>query len=87
MFKYILDIETVEILELVHSLNESLPNYHLFNALNHCSTPLGKKLLRKSLHEPSCSLNQISQIHNCIEELIDDQTLMMVLTVSDFILL
>lgn len=44
----------------------------LYDVMNHCVTSIGKRTLRARILEPMCDIPSINEIHDCIEELSQD---------------
>ncbi|KAK0080676.1 hypothetical protein PV326_008033 [Microctonus aethiopoides] len=69
-----IDIESAQSLELV-TTNGGQSNYSLLGALDRCSTPMGRRLLRASILQPPCDIEIIKRRQMCIEELISNRSL------------
>lgn len=68
VYRFDLDSETANRLELVGSLNQT-GGPSLLSALNFCQTPAGSRLLRSNLLEPLTDLNAINIRLDAVEEL------------------
>ncbi|XP_044003959.1 mutS protein homolog 4-like [Aphidius gifuensis] len=73
-----IDIESAKSLELVNC-NGANKKYSLFSSLDRCSTPMGRRLLRASILQPSCNINVIQTRQACIEELLSNRSLHLIL--------
>ena len=67
-----LDYSTRINLELIKSLANSTTYGSLFWILNKTSTPMGARLLKSRILEPSASLSEITHRLNCLDILIDN---------------
>lgn len=63
-----MDAATRKNLEIDTNLNGNESNT-LFSVINHCSTAMGSRLLRRWLNQPLADKQQITQRHDCLEEL------------------
>ena len=53
----IIDYLSVRNLELVQNLQNPKSTQCLYGILDHCHTPMGKRLLRASILQPSCGIS------------------------------
>ncbi|NP_001153243.1 mutS homolog 4 [Nasonia vitripennis] len=72
----VIHLEAVQSLEILCSLNKALPKFSLFDVMNKCVTPLGKKFLRANLLQPLYNIQKIEDRLMCVTELIADHTLL-----------
>lgn len=74
---FILDLETARKLELVVSQNAGnlCPENTLYGVLNKCCTLSGQRRLRSLVLQPSIDEEQINKRLDCVEELVNNQTL------------
>jgi len=77
MLHIFLDIESAKRLELVSSakVDSSAKHYSLLGTLNHTHTIGGYRLLRATLLQPPCVLEDINTRLECVEELVNNPTL------------
>lgn len=69
------DIDTAYKLELLSQVDASTVKGKypsLYDVMNHCVTSLGKRTLRARILEPMCDISSINELHDCIEELGQD---------------
>lgn len=71
-----IDYETAKNMELVASLMGKNCRLHLFKKVNYTNSPMGHRLLRQQLLQPSTDLNTIKLRQECINALILDQVSM-----------
>lgn len=71
-----LDHVTAEHLELLQNNRHPLSNHSLLGILNDCKTPVGQRLLRMSLLQPSCNLGIINSRLDSIEELMENSEML-----------
>nr|NP_001358430.1 mutS protein homolog 4-like [Diachasma alloeum] len=69
-----IDLESAQNLELVTSYGNKY-NFCLLGALDRCSTPAGRRLLRASILQPSCDLSAIQKRQDCVSELVSNKSL------------
>lgn len=69
-----IDLESAQNLELVTSYGNK-HNFCLLGALDRCSTPAGRRLLRASILQPPCHEDLIQQRQDCVEELVSNKSL------------
>ncbi|KAK2584262.1 hypothetical protein KPH14_006669 [Odynerus spinipes] len=70
----IIDIESAQSLELVVS-QCGQPNISLLGAMDHCVTPMGRRLLRASILQPPCDEKIIIDRQNSVTELVSNRSL------------
>ena len=68
----VLDSQCLQHLEIIESASGTKEG-SLFNYLDHCKTPFGKRLLQRWLMAPLMNIQQISQRQLAILDLIDHQ--------------
>ncbi|XP_066588700.1 mutS protein homolog 4-like [Prorops nasuta] len=65
----VIDVESAKALELVTSqIVQS--NICLLGTMDHCCTPMGRRLLRASILQPPCRLKLIAERQSCVKELV-----------------
>ncbi|XP_034949530.1 mutS protein homolog 4-like [Chelonus insularis] len=70
----IIDIDSAQKLELVVAQGGQ-PKHCLLGALDRCSTPMGRRLLRASILQPPCNQDFIEARLSCVEELVSNRSL------------
>jgi DNA mismatch repair ATPase MutS len=65
------DVSTAQRLELVQGAAKGAGSISLLNTLNLCRTMGGSRLLRATLLQPPCLLEDIERRLLCVEELVD----------------
>lgn len=68
------DIESARSLELVVSQSKQ-SIVSLLGTMNRCLTPMGRRLLRASILQPSCDERLIADRQSCVAELVANQSL------------
>lgn len=79
------DIESAHSLELIVSQSKHSV-VSLLGTMDRCLTPMGRRLLRASILQPSCDERLIIDRQSCVAELIADRSLCVSLQVSRTIL-
>ncbi|XP_076243983.1 mutS protein homolog 4 [Calliopsis andreniformis] len=74
----VIDLESARSLELVQS-QCSQRNISLLSILDTCSTPMGRKLLRASILQPSCQEGAILERQSSVAELVSNPSLRAIL--------
>ena len=64
-----IDLSTIQSLELIQNLQDGKSKACLFGLLNETLTPMGARLLRSSLLQPSTEIEVIKKRHDAVEEL------------------
>ncbi|XP_020285016.1 mutS protein homolog 4-like [Pseudomyrmex gracilis] len=75
-----IDLESARSLELVASQSK-LPIVSLLGTMDRCVTPMGRRLLRASILQPSCDERSIADKQSCVAELVNNRSLFMSLQV------
>ncbi|KAF7409601.1 hypothetical protein HZH68_003982 [Vespula germanica] len=70
----VIDIESAQSLELVVS-QCGQPNASLLNSMDHCVTPMGRRLLRASILQPLCDEKIIIERQSSVTELMSNRSL------------
>lgn len=70
------DIVTAKNLELVSNTSDRHSKDTLFGALDHTVTPMGSRLLRTNILQPSIDLGVIQGRLNAVQRLVSDETLL-----------
>ncbi|XP_076290493.1 mutS protein homolog 4 isoform X2 [Lasioglossum baleicum] len=73
-----IDLESARSLELVQS-QSGQRNVSLLGVLDHCSTPMGRKLLRANILQPPCEQRVIVDRQSSVAELVSNRALRIVL--------
>ncbi|RKF76638.1 MutS protein-like protein 4 [Golovinomyces cichoracearum] len=68
-----IDLSTVQSLELIQNVHDSKSKDCLFGLLNDTLTPMGTRLLRSSILQPSTQANVLTQRYEALEELISKE--------------
>lgn len=68
-----IDISTIRALELIQNLQTSKSNDCLFGLLNQTQTPMGSRVLRSALLQPSTQSDVLEQRYDALEELTTKQ--------------
>ncbi|CAL8147507.1 unnamed protein product [Orchesella dallaii] len=68
-----IDHVTAQHLELLQNNQQPTSSHCLYGILNSCRTPVGARLLRMALLQPSCDVKLINTRLDCVEELIKDR--------------
>ncbi|KAF4523818.1 hypothetical protein B566_EDAN008053 [Ephemera danica] len=71
----LIDVNTAQRLELVRGASRGSGSISLFSTLNLCRTVGGVRLLRASLLQPPCLLEDIEKRLVCVQELVDNPSL------------
>lgn len=64
-----IDLSTIASLELVQNLQQSKSKHCLYGVLNQTMTPMGARLLKNNLLQPSTDRSKIEQRWAAVEEL------------------
>lgn len=82
-FYFIVDIESAQSLELVVS-QCGQPNASLLSSIDHCVTPMGRRLLRASILQPLCDEKIIIERQSSVTELVSNRSLCNLVQVISF---
>lgn len=67
----ILDSQAIEHLDLLQEKNsDGKPSYCLFDFIDHCSTPFGRRLLKKWMLSPLMDIDSLNERYDSVEDLI-----------------
>lgn len=72
--RYCADLESARSLELVVSQSKH-SIVSLLGTMDRCLTPMGRRLLRASILQPSCDERLILNRQSCVAELVDNRSL------------
>lgn len=64
-----IDLSTIHSLELIQNLQDSRSKDCLFGVMNETLTPMGSRLLRSSILQPSTQADVLTQRYDALEEL------------------
>lgn len=64
-----IDLATIQSLELIQNIQNSKSKDCLFGLMNETLTPMGSRLLRSSILQPSTQANVLTQRYDTVEEL------------------
>jgi DNA mismatch repair protein MSH4 len=64
-----IDLATVVSLELIQNLHNSKSRDSLYGLLNQCLTPMGARMLRASVLQPSTERVKLTERYNAVEDL------------------
>lgn len=64
-----IDLSTVVSLELIQNLQNSKSRDNLYGLLNETLTPMGSRLLRANILQPSTERNKLTARYNAVEDL------------------
>ena len=64
-----IDFSTVQSLELIQNVQNAKSRDCLYGLMNHTLTPMGSRLLRSSILQPSTQLGVLRQRYEAVEEL------------------
>lgn len=64
-----IDLSTIQSLELIQNLRNSRSKECLFGLMNETLTPMGSRLLRSSILQPSTQSEVLTQRYNAVEEI------------------
>ena len=64
-----IDLSTIQSLELIQNLQNSRSKECLFGLLNETLTPMGSRLLRSSILQPSTQEEVLTQRYDAVEEI------------------
>jgi DNA mismatch repair protein MSH4 len=64
-----IDLSTIQSLELIQNLQNSKSKECLFGLMNETLTPMGSRLLRSSILQPSTQADVLAQRYDAVEEL------------------
>lgn len=64
-----IDLSTIQSLELIQNLQDAKSRACLFGLLNETLTPMGARLLRSNLLQPSTEVEVIKKRYDAVEEL------------------
>lgn len=64
-----IDLSTIRSLELIQNLQDAKSKDCLFGLLNETLTPMGSRLLRSNLLQPSTEVEAIKKRYDAVEEL------------------
>ena len=70
-----IDLATIQSLELIQNVQNSKSKDCLFGLMNETLTPMGSRLLRSSILQPSTQADVLNQRYDALEELINKETL------------
>lgn len=65
----LIDLSTVQSLELIHNIQNAKSKECLFGLLNETFTPMGSRLLRSSILQPTTQENVLEARHAAVGEL------------------
>jgi DNA mismatch repair protein MSH4 len=64
-----IDLSTIQSLELIQNLHNSRSKECLFGLMNETLTPMGSRLLRSSILQPSTQAEVLTQRYDAVEEI------------------
>ena len=64
-----IDLSTIQSLELIQNLQNSKSKNCLFGLMNETLTPMGSRLLRSSILQPSTQVDILTSRYDAVEEL------------------
>jgi DNA mismatch repair protein MSH4 len=64
-----IDLSTIKSLELIQNLQNSRSKECLFGLMNETLTPMGSRLLRSSILQPSIQAEVLTQRYDAVEEM------------------
>jgi DNA mismatch repair protein MSH4 len=64
-----IDLSTIQSLELIQNLQNAKSKACLFGLMNETLTPMGSRLLRSSILQPSTQADVLNQRYDALEEL------------------
>lgn len=64
-----IDLSTIQYLELIQNLHNSRSKECLFGLMNETLTPMGSRLLRSSILQPSTQAEVLTQRYDAVEEI------------------
>jgi DNA mismatch repair protein MSH4 len=64
-----IDLSTIQSLELIQNLHNSRSKECLFGVMNESLTPMGARLLRSSILQPSTQEDVLKQRYDAVEEI------------------
>jgi DNA mismatch repair protein MSH4 len=64
-----IDLSTIKSLELIQNLQNSRSKECLFGLMNETLTPMGSRLLRSSILQPSIQAGVLTQRYDAVEEM------------------
>lgn len=64
-----IDLATVVALELIQNLDNTKSRDSLYGLLNECLTPMGARLLRSTILQPSTERVKLTARYNAVEDL------------------
>jgi DNA mismatch repair protein MSH4 len=70
-----IDLSTIQSLELIQNVQDSKSKDCLFGMMNETLTPMGSRLLRSSILQPSTQDNVLNQRYDALDELSSKETL------------
>lgn len=70
-----IDLSTISSLELVQNLQQSKSKHCLYGILNQAMTPMGARLLKNNILQPSTDRTKIEQRWDAVEELCSNEEL------------
>lgn len=72
-----IDLSTVQSLELIQNLQNSKSKDCLFGVMNETLTPMGTRLLKSNILQPSTQAEVLTQRYQALEELITKEEIFM----------
>ncbi|RDW64207.1 hypothetical protein BP5796_10709 [Coleophoma crateriformis] len=70
-----IDLSTIQSLELIQNLQDAKSRQCLFGLMNHTLTPMGARLLRSTILQPSTQVNVLNKRFDAVEELTQKDTM------------
>jgi DNA mismatch repair protein MSH4 len=70
-----IDIQTIHSLELIQNLQNAKSRDCLFGLLNHTLTPMGARLLRSNILQPSTSKNVLNKRYGALQDFVTHEEL------------
>jgi DNA mismatch repair protein MSH4 len=64
-----IDLSTIQSLELIQNVQNTKSKDCLFGLMNETLTPMGSRILRSSILQPSTNLDVLSRRYDAVEEL------------------